>query len=208
MCRKCLPGAISVREHGGTGDPGGVFNRDIVIRLGKTCYLCGTAHAEHADHVVPKSRGGSDHWWNVGAACSGCNLSKGDAVIQLTPEQRTRLQAQHQMIEEIDGRLTDAVWWQLVEVEIDDYLYEHPEDLEDLESVEEDVRSWFEGIAVPETVAREVVAYLIATAAAGGPASPRQSPRSSAWSSSAAISIDATALFTQILDELDRGTSQ
>jgi hypothetical protein len=51
------------------------FERD-----GWTCSYCGTAinaHTGHADHVVPRSRGGPDALQNLATACRPCNLSKG-----------------------------------------------------------------------------------------------------------------------------------
>lgn len=39
--------------------------------------LCG-AYATHVDHVLPRSKGGSDHPANLRAACQTCNLRRGD----------------------------------------------------------------------------------------------------------------------------------
>ena len=36
------------------------------------------------DHVLPISRGGSDKWENVVAACSPCNLRKGSKLLRQT----------------------------------------------------------------------------------------------------------------------------
>ena len=48
-----------------------------IIRLRETpCYHCG-AEAEHIDHIVPISRGGSHSIGNLGPMCAQCNLSKG-----------------------------------------------------------------------------------------------------------------------------------
>jgi hypothetical protein len=44
--------------------------------LGDPCSYCG-ASAEHIDHIVPLSRGGSGDWDNLTAACAACNMSKG-----------------------------------------------------------------------------------------------------------------------------------
>lgn len=42
------------------------------------CYYCEQWSSEmHDDHVIPLSRGGTDHWWNIVRACSTCNLRKG-----------------------------------------------------------------------------------------------------------------------------------
>ena len=55
-----------------------LFGRDRNL-----CLYCGRVFA-HAtltrDHVVPKSRGGTDEWDNVVAACKRCNHHKGDRL--------------------------------------------------------------------------------------------------------------------------------
>lgn len=46
-----------------------------------TCQYCGKEHAPSSltvDHVLPRSKGGGDEWTNVVAACSPCNLRKGN----------------------------------------------------------------------------------------------------------------------------------
>ncbi|MHC9292739.1 HNH endonuclease [Mycobacterium sp. LTG2003] len=50
----------------------GVLRRDR-----HTCVYCG-GRADTVDHVLPRSRGGSDHWLNLVAACQPCNGRKGD----------------------------------------------------------------------------------------------------------------------------------
>jgi 5-methylcytosine-specific restriction endonuclease McrA len=49
-----------------------VLRRDNYI-----CHYCG-GRAATADHVIPKSRGGTDAWDNLVAACRSCNGSKQD----------------------------------------------------------------------------------------------------------------------------------
>lgn len=50
--------------------------RRIVLKLcNHTCRYCGD-YATHVDHVIPKSRGGSDEFSNLVAACARCNLRK------------------------------------------------------------------------------------------------------------------------------------
>ena len=50
----------------------GVLHRDRHI-----CTYCG-GRAETVDHVLPRSRGGGDTWFNLVAACRPCNGLKGD----------------------------------------------------------------------------------------------------------------------------------
>lgn len=45
------------------------------------CVYCGEA-ADSEDHVVPLSRGGTDHWWNLVRACQKCNSSKKDRLLE------------------------------------------------------------------------------------------------------------------------------
>jgi hypothetical protein len=54
-------------------------------RLGVTCAYCG-APAWTMDHVIPRSRGGSDDASNLVPACKKCNSSKGAR----TPEEWRR----------------------------------------------------------------------------------------------------------------------
>lgn len=49
------------------------------------CAYCG-APAEQIDHIIPRSRGGTDALENLAPACAACNLSKRDR----TPEEWTR----------------------------------------------------------------------------------------------------------------------
>lgn len=58
--------------------------RAIVKRWGWGCHYCGK-NLEHAkrseqtvDHVVPRSRDGSNKMSNLVMACPGCNTTKGD----------------------------------------------------------------------------------------------------------------------------------
>ncbi|MFE4367961.1 MULTISPECIES: HNH endonuclease [unclassified Streptomyces] len=41
------------------------------------CAYCPDGRAEHLDHVVPLSKGGTDTADNMVPACAKCNLSKG-----------------------------------------------------------------------------------------------------------------------------------
>lgn len=60
-------------------------NRALFRRDRNTCLYCGHTFADWdltRDHVVPKSRGGSDLWDNVVAACKRCNHRKGDRLLE------------------------------------------------------------------------------------------------------------------------------
>jgi len=49
----------------------------VLTRDGHQCAYC-AGHADTIDHVLPRSRGGTNAWSNTVAACSGCNQRKGD----------------------------------------------------------------------------------------------------------------------------------
>lgn len=51
--------------------------RNIFHRDDHTCQYCGCGHTTLSiDHVLPRSRGGSDTWENVATACLPCNVRK------------------------------------------------------------------------------------------------------------------------------------
>jgi 5-methylcytosine-specific restriction endonuclease McrA len=66
--------------------------RGVLVRDSFTCIYCGatpgtlskgkmlTKSDFTVDHVVPKSRGGRDHWGNTACACYHCNHRKGDKM--------------------------------------------------------------------------------------------------------------------------------
>lgn len=55
-----------------------VFLRDDFI-----CQYCGTkVERPHCDHIIPRSRGGSDKKENLSTACPSCNLKKSNKTIQ------------------------------------------------------------------------------------------------------------------------------
>lgn len=59
-------------------------NRALFRRDRNTCLYCGHTFSDWdltRDHVVPKSRGGSDLWDNVVSACKRCNHRKGDRLL-------------------------------------------------------------------------------------------------------------------------------
>ncbi len=54
--------------------------RTVVARDNQECCYCG-GHADTMDHIHPLSRGGSNRWTNVVAACSRCNSTKSDRLL-------------------------------------------------------------------------------------------------------------------------------
>jgi 5-methylcytosine-specific restriction endonuclease McrA len=54
--------------------------RNLMVRDAHQCQYCGRRPAIrdlNIDHVVPRSRGGSDSWENLVTSCKPCNLRKG-----------------------------------------------------------------------------------------------------------------------------------
>ena len=181
VCDQCVAAALSIAEAGGIDSVESRYDARFVRRMAEVCYLCGSGPPEHVDHVLPRSQGGTDHWSNVGAACANCNLRKGGRVVSLTEVQAQRLATQHATIRAAAEGLTDAVWWQLVESDIEYFFEDNADDLDliDEEWVREEVEdSWFYGYAsVPRHVVEKVIAYVVATAQVGGPTEPRATPR-------------------------------
>ncbi len=60
-----------------------VSRRGVLRRDGHRCAYC-QGHATTVDHIVPRSRGGSDTWENLVACCVRCNNGKGNR----TPEEK------------------------------------------------------------------------------------------------------------------------
>ena len=53
--------------------------RNLLQRDHHTCQYCGARDQPLSiDHVVPRSRGGTDTWENVTTACLSCNVRKGN----------------------------------------------------------------------------------------------------------------------------------
>ena len=59
-------------------------NRALFRRDANLCMYCGKDFPDvdlTRDHVLPRSRGGGDHWENVVAACRRCNHHKGNRLL-------------------------------------------------------------------------------------------------------------------------------
>ncbi|WP_081161523.1 HNH endonuclease [Ensifer aridi] len=56
----------------------------VIDRDGCSCAYCGNiADPVHIDHIIPLSRGGTNHLSNLTVSCSSCNLEKA----ALTPDE-------------------------------------------------------------------------------------------------------------------------
>jgi 5-methylcytosine-specific restriction endonuclease McrA len=55
---------------------------NLFLRDEFCCQYCGAKGDLTFDHVVPRSRGGITSWENVVAACSPCNLRKGNKTLR------------------------------------------------------------------------------------------------------------------------------
>lgn len=79
-----LPLSVALREyvHIPYRADNKVTRQGVLRRDRNTCVYCGR-RAQTIDHVLPKSRGGSDHWINLVAACHSCNGYKDNR----TPEE-------------------------------------------------------------------------------------------------------------------------
>jgi 5-methylcytosine-specific restriction endonuclease McrA len=67
----------------------------LLAKFGRRCAYCGaTGVPLNIDHVVPRSRGGSDRITNLALACVPCNLAKGNRPVEefvTGPAQLTRI---------------------------------------------------------------------------------------------------------------------
>jgi len=81
-CGSCAP--VAERRRGNTTQRGyGAAWQRISARVVKTygaCVRCGTTGSKDnpltADHIVPKSKGGTDDEWNLECLCRKCNSAK------------------------------------------------------------------------------------------------------------------------------------
>jgi 5-methylcytosine-specific restriction endonuclease McrA len=78
-----LPVSVALREyvHIPCKADNGV-TRDGVLRRDQHIYAYCGGRADTVDHILPRSRGGGDTWFNLVAACQSCNGLKGDRTPQ------------------------------------------------------------------------------------------------------------------------------
>lgn len=83
-CDACRRGVVrqrsaarGTRQEQGYGASWQIVSRQVLERDSYQCFYC-PSPATTADHIVPKSRGGSDDPSNLVAACRPCNSAKRD----------------------------------------------------------------------------------------------------------------------------------
>ena len=59
--------------------------KNILLRDNNSCQYCNHRGSNLSiDHVLPRSRGGTDNWENVTTACLRCNVQKGNRTVSYT----------------------------------------------------------------------------------------------------------------------------
>ena len=86
-----LPSVVSLKTYVKPSRHPAFTRFNVFLRDRFTCQYCGTREDLTFDHVIPRSKGGHTTWDNVVAACSPCNLRKGDRLpreVEMWPMQR------------------------------------------------------------------------------------------------------------------------
>lgn len=85
----------------------------ILRRDKNKCGYCGE-FAATVDHIFPQSRGGTNTWGNLIAACFDCNQMKADK----TPEEAKMRLLWPPKVPEYDKKIQQTVWKELASVEV------------------------------------------------------------------------------------------
>jgi 5-methylcytosine-specific restriction endonuclease McrA len=75
-----LPSVVSLKTYVQPSRHPAFTRFNVFLRDKFTCQYCGAKDELTFDHVIPRSKGGHTCWENVVAACSPCNLAKGDKM--------------------------------------------------------------------------------------------------------------------------------
>ena len=77
-----LPSVVSLKSYVKPSRHPAFTRFNVFLRDRFACQYCGAREDLTFDHVIPRSRGGQTTWENVVAACSPCNLRKGDKLAE------------------------------------------------------------------------------------------------------------------------------
>jgi 5-methylcytosine-specific restriction endonuclease McrA len=75
-----LPSVVSLKSYIRPSRHPAFTRFNVFLRDRFECQYCGSENDLTFDHVVPRSKGGQTTWTNVCAACSPCNLAKGNKL--------------------------------------------------------------------------------------------------------------------------------
>jgi 5-methylcytosine-specific restriction endonuclease McrA len=86
-----LPSVVSLKTYVKPSTNPAFTRFNVFLRDRFCCQYCGSRDDLTFDHLLPRSRGGHTTWMNVVAACSPCNLRKGNmtpAEARMFPSQK------------------------------------------------------------------------------------------------------------------------
>jgi 5-methylcytosine-specific restriction endonuclease McrA len=76
-----LPSVVSLKTFVKPATQPAFTRFNVFLRDKFSCQYCGSREDLTFDHLLPRSRGGHTTWINVVAACSFCNLAKGNLTM-------------------------------------------------------------------------------------------------------------------------------
>ncbi len=101
-----LPSVVSLKTYVQPSRQPAFTRFNVFLRDRFACQYCGAREELTFDHIIPRSKGGLTTWENVVAACSPCNLRKGNRLpreAQMWPIQSAYAPSVHDLHQ--NGRL-------------------------------------------------------------------------------------------------------